>query len=166
MLEASIYEKKAQAEKACTYLEPLLAEPYFNIEAVLCFASISKSIDRIDDAILMMQDVLENNPQLQASYRRHLYFALGKAHDSLKNYTAAFDCYKTGNQLKNANFSISSFKSMIDANIRVFDEEFLAKHSLQASSERPVFIVGMPRSVTVWLSKFYPLIRRCLVRAS
>ena len=148
LLAASIYEKKAQPEKAYTYLEPLLAEPCSNVEAVLCFASISKAIDRVDDAILMMQDTLEHNPQLQASYRRHLYFALGKAHDSLKNYAAAFDCYKSGNQLKNTNFSISSFKAMIDANIRIFDEAFLAKHSLQSSSERPVFILGMPRSGT------------------
>jgi tetratricopeptide (TPR) repeat protein len=126
-LIASIYEKKAQPEKAYTYLQTLLAEPSSNIEAVLVFASISKSIDRTDEAILIMEDILENNPHLQNSYQRHLYFSLGKAHDSLKNYATAFDCYKYGNRLKHASFSISSFKEMIDANIRLFNEEFLLR---------------------------------------
>jgi len=148
LLAATIYEKKAQPEKSFSYLEPLLLEPYSNIEAVLCFASISKSLDRINDAILMMEDILANNPQLQSSYRRHLFFALGKAHDSLNNYEAAFDFYRTGNKLKRTDFKISSFKNMIDANINFFNEEFISKHALETSSERPVFIVGMPRSGT------------------
>ncbi len=33
------------------------------------------------------------------------------------------------------------------------DNEFLAKHTLQSSSERPVFILGMPRSGTSLLEQ-------------
>jgi len=147
-LLASIYEKKNQPEKAYNYLKPLLSDPNPGIETIVCFASVSKSINRVDEAIKMMEDALQSSSYLQSDHRRHLYFALGKAHDSLHNYKMAFKNYESGNQLKQTCFNRFSFKHAIDATIKVFDKDFLTKHSLKSSSTRPVFIIGMPRSGT------------------
>ena len=147
-MAASIYEKMGQAGKAYTYLEPLLASPTnTNIETVLCYSSISKSVNRVDDAIRTLKDILDNRPLLQAGQRRHLHFALGKAYDSIYEYDKAFGHFKAGNHLKPVKFSITSYRKMIDATITTFNKNLLAKHSIENSS-KPVFIIGMPRSGT------------------
>ena len=81
-----------------------------------------------------------------------LLFALGKYYDDIRQYDLAFAAYSQGNQLKcerEGGFDCASFSALVDAIIADYDAEFVAQqHEGSSLSERPVFIVGMPRSGT------------------
>jgi tetratricopeptide (TPR) repeat protein len=80
-----------------------------------------------------------------------LNFALGKIHDDLKQWDAAFGYYSKGNRLRNAEYQYDpqAEEERFAQLIQTFSQEFLAEHRhLGCDSEMPVFIVGMPRSGT------------------
>lgn len=96
------------------------------------------------------QDVLTQ--PLGNAEKTSLYFALGKYYDDTRQYDLAFAAYSQGNQLKCASegrFDCASFSALVDAIIADYDAAFVAQqHEGSSLSERPVFIVGMPRSGT------------------
>ncbi len=149
-LMASIYEKKGDSERAYHYLKPLLQKEHPVIEVILSFASISKSLNLVDEAITRIEQLLQNSSKkIQATDSKHLHFALGKAYDCQKNYDHAYKNFHTANKLKRAVFDIKEFKKHIDKQIKVFSADYssrLPKTSIR--SDRPIFIVGMPRSGT------------------
>jgi len=149
-LTASIYEKKGDSERAYHYLKPLLQNEHPATEVILSFASISKSLALTDDAIKRMEQLLQNSDKkIQATDSRRLHFTLGKAYDSQKDYDHAYKNFHTANKLKRAVFDIKEFKQHIDEQIKVFSAGYsfrLPKTSIR--SDRPIFIVGMPRSGT------------------
>ncbi len=148
-LAASVCEKKGDAKQAYHYLKPLLQEEHPRVDAILTFSSISKSLGLVDDAIERMEQMLKNNRRIQATDRRKLHFALGKAYDRKKDYDRAFSNFHIANHLKQAVFDIKSIQRDIDAKIKVFSSDFSARlPTASIHSNRPVFIIGMPRSGT------------------
>ncbi len=149
-LAASVYEKKGDAKKSYQYLAPLLEENPPPVEAVLNFSYISNSLNLVDKAIEYMEQLLQNDKiSIPADNRRRLYFALGKAYDRQKNYNSAIKNFYTANKLKQAVFDIKTIQRDVDAQINIFPSNFknhLATTSIR--SQRPIFIVGMPRSGT------------------
>ncbi|MFO1242141.1 MAG: sulfotransferase [Rickettsiales bacterium] len=80
-----------------------------------------------------------------------LSFALGKAHDDLKDYEKAFSYYKAGNALKRSMLQLDIYRLVNDLKEteKVMDEAWLARFKEGASREdTPVFVVGLPRSGT------------------
>jgi tetratricopeptide (TPR) repeat protein len=88
-------------------------------------------------------------PLRQEIYMR---FAIGKYFDDVKNYDQAFHSYHLANELTKkfgALFDRSEFTRQVDRILHVHGREWLNRVRYQrAPSERPVFIVGMPRSGT------------------
>ena len=81
-----------------------------------------------------------------------LRFALGKYFDDVGRYADAFPQYQTANELTRrygAVYDPVRFTARIDAIIRHFDAEFVARsHPGATDSALPVLVVGMPRSGT------------------
>ncbi len=148
-LAASIYEKKGDPQQSYHYLAPLLEKKSPHVEFVLTFASISKSLNLVDNAIEYMEGLLQNSKKIAATDQSKLHFALGNAYDNQKDYKRAFKNFNIANKLKQAVFDIKDIQKNIDAQISVFSSPFysrLKKASIR--SNRPVFIVAMPRSGT------------------
>jgi len=86
--------------------------------------------------------------------RREVYlrFAIGKYYDDVKEYDHAFSNYRRANELMKASGGPYDRKAgtlEIDHLISYFDHDWLDRHRATASNtERPVFIIGMPRSGT------------------
>jgi tetratricopeptide (TPR) repeat protein len=83
--------------------------------------------------------------------RVSLRFALGKAFDDLRESERAFAHYAQGNEMRarSAAFDPVSFRRWSQALHETFTEKFFAHcRGFGSNSERPVFIVGMPRSGT------------------
>jgi len=81
----------------------------------------------------------------------YLHFGLGKCFDDIGNYDQAFTHYLKGCQLKRSTFDYAPLDDtkIFDEIIRVFNAEKI--ESLRgngAPSERPIFVLGMPRSGT------------------
>ncbi len=83
--------------------------------------------------------------------RREIHFALGKAYDDVGTFDRAIEHFRAGNGLKDigAGFDGKAFGREIDCLIATFDQAFFdARVGWGSDSERPLFIVGMPRSGT------------------
>ncbi|MCA9246966.1 MAG: tetratricopeptide repeat protein [Planctomycetales bacterium] len=95
-----------------------------------------------------LESLLEGD-ELSREDRENLYFALGNLFDRRHEYERAFDAYARGNQLVETSFDAEKHAAHIQQIVTTFSAEFFASSTLRGSeSERPVFIVGMPRSGT------------------
>ncbi|HWM67924.1 MAG TPA: sulfotransferase [Steroidobacteraceae bacterium] len=91
-------------------------------------------------------------PDTKPEARTRLHVALGHHLDRCGRYEEAFAHFKAGNdaEFTRQPFDAAGFSAAVDALIEVFDERFWARLSgvPRSPSERPLFIVGMPRSGT------------------
>ncbi|MEM7704021.1 MAG: sulfotransferase [Pseudomonadota bacterium] len=91
-------------------------------------------------------------PQLTPGDKALLAYGLGKAYEQQENYAAAFQAYETANRARQAiagRFDRRRFDARLEKMITIFSADFFsARQSWGDSSERPVFIVGLPRSGT------------------
>jgi hypothetical protein len=94
---------------------------------------------------------VRNSSELPMNDQILLEFALGKAYLGAEDYDAAIDAFLCGNRLKRQSlrFSVGFDERRVQDLIKRFDKETLRKPLRDANtSERPIFIVGMPRSGT------------------
>ncbi|MBT6095176.1 MAG: tetratricopeptide repeat protein [Rhodospirillaceae bacterium] len=103
-----------------------------------------------DPDIETMQSLYETGTRDDEA-RMHLGFALGKALEDSAEFDVAFPYLADANRLKRQTlkFDIKAHQSAIEDLIRVFDVNFLAQRgSVGNADERPIFVLGMPRSGT------------------
>ncbi len=85
------------------------------------------------------------------SQRILLHFALGKLLDTAGLYDRAFRHYQHGNRMKKrtCRFDRQAHERLVDRIIALFSRSFIADRAKMGhADQRPVFIVGMPRSGT------------------
>jgi tetratricopeptide (TPR) repeat protein len=96
--------------------------------------------------------VAPDNPALSGKERYSLWFAIGKYYDDTGQYDLAFPAFSQANRIKRqteGGFDRAGFTRLVDDLIAIFSADFIGRERAGASlSERPVLIVGMPRSGT------------------
>jgi tetratricopeptide (TPR) repeat protein len=89
---------------------------------------------------------------LPLRHQIYLRFAIGKYFDDAKAYEQAFHSYRLANELsKNygATYDRSRSTGQVDHITDAYDQQWLRQAPIQsARSNRPIFVVGMPRSGT------------------
>jgi len=89
------------------------------------------------------------DPLLSASERAELNFAAGKICDDCGWYDRAFEHFHRGNQAVRPAWDRRSCEQTVDALIEAFSAERVQRATASGHpSEKPVFVVGMPRSGT------------------
>ena len=82
----------------------------------------------------------------------YLRFAMGKYFDDVRNYEQAFESYRVANELTRKYgvvFERSELTRQVDRILHTYGREWLSQvRCYGVPSERPIFIVGMPRSGT------------------
>jgi tetratricopeptide (TPR) repeat protein len=100
---------------------------------------------------------LEATQQLAAKglpvrHEINLRYAIGKYFDDVQDYSHAFDSYRQANELTRrygARYNKQQLTTLADRITVSYDREWLCQSRIQTNgSQRPVFIVGMPRSGT------------------
>lgn len=131
-------------------LKPNFVDPLYNLANLQKYPGVEHPDVK---AIQAMLDRTGVSPVEKES----LYFALGKIYDDCDRYDEAFEYYRQGNALRNAqvHYDAAAVTRMTDELIRVFSRDFLAgPFAFGTGSEgaTPLFIVGMPRSGTTLLA--------------
>jgi len=146
-------EGKLDSASAC-YQQVMVQEPGYT-QAHFSYSNIHKYKDASDPHISSMLE-LRKRAGLQTENRIHLDFALAKAYEDVGDYSQAFDCLKSGNDLRSEefNYDIESDRALVGSIIKAFSRKALSNLQVNAeSSGRPIFIVGMPRSGTSLVEK-------------
>ncbi|MDF2763836.1 MAG: hypothetical protein K0S81_830 [Rhodospirillales bacterium] len=94
-------------------------------------------------------DRLLSDPALRTSDRLRLTYAAAKIADDLGDCDRAMLRLKEANRMRTSLADPDYFAKRVDAIVSVFTKSFMAERARWGDpSERPVFIVGMPRSGT------------------
>lgn len=107
--------------------------------------------ERADDPDLVAMRRLLDRPEILDSSKVSLRFAIGKAEEDLKNYSAAFAEFAAANAAARKGFSYQSARtdSEFDDIKSAFSASRLAVQAgREPGRESPIFVVGMPRSGT------------------
>jgi tetratricopeptide (TPR) repeat protein len=118
---------------------------------VIAARSDSKTYSSDDPDIAVMEAALVQTKQPSISEQMCLHFALGKAYLDTANSERAFFHLDKGNKLKRNSFDydVARNSEWVRRISVTFTQELMTKFKdAGAVSERPVFIIGMPRSGT------------------
>ncbi len=148
-LAATIEQHAGRAEQGLQRLQPLIDRGTDNPNVVVAYAEVSKSLDRPEAAIGLLEKILTGPKPLPASSRRNLLFNLGRLYDRTGRYEQAFEQYRQGNALREMEYDPAANRREIDHIIASHTRAFLSSAPrANHPTDKPVFVVGMPRSGT------------------
>ncbi|MEJ2604038.1 MAG: tetratricopeptide repeat protein [Gammaproteobacteria bacterium] len=117
------------------------------------YAEAHRNLSRIDPAQVdrkALERLLEE-PELAADDAVHGHFALGNAFQAAGDHGRAFEHFRAGNRLRRerVDYDAEQAHRDVDRLQQVFDEaHFDRVRDAGSDSQRPVFVLGMPRSGT------------------
>ena len=124
----------------------------------------------LDDSgsLIKKAETLLSSHQLPQNERAYIHFALGKRADLEGGYIQAAEHWQMANRLRrevDGSFERVELSSQVNAAIACFTAEQLAASNHRACpDERPIFVVGMPRSGTTLVEQIlaaHPLVHGC-----
>lgn len=145
---ATVHEKRGEHEAAYDRLRPHLPDTA-NPGIAITYGDLAPRYGRHKEAADFIERVLNGEPAPSRGHACGLHFKLADLYDALGRYEQAFHHYEQGNRLREAAFDPAAHVAAIDTLIEAYTEEGLSQAPrASVASERPVFIVGMPRSGT------------------
>lgn len=157
---ASILERRGDFEESYSLLKPFVHAGSTNPGIVFPFAELAKHFGRHDEAVRVLEQAL-SEVALDQKTRTDMHFKLGKSLDAMEDYDKAFEHYHKANELsRQVNEHLVDIEAIdvqaehIAQQIERCDHAFWAALPRATNdSERPVFVVGMPRSGTTLLEQ-------------
>lgn len=132
----------AKAYRMALTLDPSLGEPLANLLGLGRHVDISKEIE-VAKCRLRNED--DRNQAL-------IGYGLGKAFEQKRQYSEAFEAFAIANNARrdlSGQFDRKAFDKRIEEMMRIFSASFFKqRRGWGDPSQRPVFIVGLPRSGT------------------
>jgi len=133
-------------EAIAAYREAVARQPSFGLG---WWALAQLNTFRFQDEDVAQMETEAQRPDIAASNRIPLLFALGKAYDERKRYDKAFGFYSRGNALRRleVRHDPKVLTDYVARCKRVFTPDFFRAHEGMGSASRePVFLVGMLRA--------------------
>lgn len=147
-VEAYILEHLRDYQGALDILTPLLDRYRDHPEVALVYARLCHFTRDYDGAIARLESLLTEDG-LAAERRAQILFRLGELYDKRGEFAQAFARFQAGNRLKPVKFDAREWEGRITTVMNTFSHEAMLRAPRAGNcSERPIFIVGMPRSGT------------------
>ncbi|MDH3941623.1 MAG: tetratricopeptide repeat protein, partial [Xanthomonadales bacterium] len=145
---ANQLKAQGKLEEAIAHYRKIMQQNPGYTQAHFTYSGVHKYENASDPHIVAMLELYQNGA-LGVDHKIHLSFALAKAFEDLKDFPQAFHYLKTGNDLryKKYQYTVDSDEELISNIIETFSAEAMSGLDIRGeSSDRPIFIVGMPRS--------------------
>ncbi|MHC5022715.1 MAG: tetratricopeptide repeat-containing sulfotransferase family protein [Planctomycetota bacterium] len=144
--KSDAYEKKGDYAKARELLRPWFEQHRHTPAMSVVQARLDLNEKRYDDVIRLVEGhLLRGDAPTFALW--HLCFLLGQALERSGRYDEAFDAYRRAHSVVPAPFDAALWTRHTTRIIDAFDRARLAGGPRSGNeSDRPIFIVGMPRS--------------------
>ncbi len=150
---AGLLEMRGRYEEAWQQLGPLVEITTPNINVAMAFSSLSVHLDRTGAAVRLNEKALDAG-RLNDLQRTLLHFATGKLLDGSAEYPRAFEHYHKANALKPYHFDADKHDQYVQQIMTTFGRDAMGRLSRGLNpSDRPIFIVGMPRSGTTLIEQ-------------
>lgn len=144
---ADCYERLNDLNKALEILEGLDDDDRVMPKAVVAYTKICRKFDRCDHALELVRQSIDT-PSTDTVRKQAVMYAAGSLLDKLGRYDEAFDYYRMANESIEYREK-ADFRKYYDDLIACFDEQSMRQlPRARTGNNRPVFIVGMPRSGT------------------
>lgn len=137
-----IDEAHENLEKAIE-MKPDFVGAYYDMAISRTFAE--------DDPEFQAMLKLARDDTLDVNEKTQINFAIGRSYARMKDFGKAFEFYAKGNELKRGTieYDPNFLSDMVDTTIELFTPELMEKFAdVGNMSEKPIFIIGMPRSGT------------------
>ena len=146
--EASVYEKLGDPDTAYEKIRPFLNERPPTPGIVNLYGKIAAKLKLHKNAIELIEQLLDEET-LDSADVMQAHFALGSLYDQVGRFDDAFLHFREGNEIKPIYFDRHRHSRVIAHLTDRFSKDYLcqAPHSAVAS-DRPIFVIGMPRSGT------------------
>ena len=146
--EAKTLQKLGRYEQSCEFIRTALESGRQSATLIAALAAVSGHLGRREETARLAEEMLRQGG-LAAKDKQELHFVAGKLYDEMESYQQAFEHYRQANALYRGRFSRETHSRVIDGSIAFFQPERIQKlPTAERVSDRPVFIVGMPRSGT------------------
>jgi tetratricopeptide (TPR) repeat protein len=146
---ADVYQRQGENDKALSVLEPFVKCGTESALMAFIYAQVLHHEKRYAEAIEILQKHIASGPVPTGSP-----FLLGKCLEKSGHYDEAFEAYKLGNQITAKPFDLNEFNEFIEATIRTFTREWLARMPrATGDTSLPIFIAARPRTGSTLLDK-------------
>ena len=145
---ADILERMGRLDEAYDRIQSIVKHEQVTATVADVFCRLCRHFLACDQAIEVSRRLIEDG-RLSAGERQVVHHALGKILDRFGEYDAAFEEFHQANALAPSRYDPTEETARCDQLIAAFDRDSLARlPRARQLSERPVFIIGMPRSGT------------------
>ena len=151
----NLSKERGNFNKAISYYNIALDLDDTYVDSYCGLAAIKRYSEKDEDFIRRLNFSLARE-NFNPNDKIRLHFALGKVNDDCGLYDEAFEHYKTANILKreSIDYNYDAHESNVSRLIEFFDSfPFEKFRNFGSNSNRPVFIIGMPRSGTSLLEQ-------------
>ncbi|HEY6335355.1 MAG TPA: sulfotransferase, partial [Alphaproteobacteria bacterium] len=148
LLTIGKFNDAATAVRRALAIDPLYPPAFVQLANMRGIELTEAERARIEQAL--------ERPKLSQKERASLHFAIGGAADGRGGYDEAFAHYAQGNAIKARMhpYDPTQIARHVDALIETFDGIFFQGHQdFGATSDRPIFVLGMPRSGTTLIEQ-------------
>lgn len=151
---ASILEQKGDYKKAYKKLDKLIKKGDRSVAIIQAFSSVILHGDfrekEVKRALGLLENITKDDKELEKiplNERANLFMTLGTLLDNVGSYSAAFNAFKTGNDLHPTRYDDNIIRNQVDRLKKIFSSDLAKNMPLyEGHGNNLIFIIGMPRS--------------------
>ena len=146
--KASIQEHRGDSQAAYDIIKPFLENGTLHTGIAILYAEICRKLGHCKQAIEYLRQLIDREGIAKNTLQR-MHYVLGQLLDKQGTYNDAFDHYSAANRLAPGAPAPAEHSATVASIMDTFSWDFLSTAPrASVESDRPLFIVGMPRSGT------------------